>query len=132
MAAAVADHRPLLRGDKKIKKTEQAGEIPLAKNPDLLAEVGAARPAKKPALVGFALETEKGDALVEHARRKLAEKKVDLVVANSADDSFGREDDRAVLVTATGVEKLPVMRKAELADVILDRVKGMTHRPAAR
>jgi phosphopantothenoylcysteine decarboxylase/phosphopantothenate--cysteine ligase len=126
MAAAVADHRPAVKGTKKVKKTEQAGAIELVKNPDLLAEVGAARAAKKPALVGFALETEAGDMLVEHARRKLGEKKVDLVVANSADESFGREDDRATLVTAAGVETLPVMRKAELADVILGRVKALT------
>jgi phosphopantothenoylcysteine decarboxylase/phosphopantothenate--cysteine ligase len=125
MAAAVADHRPAERGKKKIKKTEHAATIELVKNPDLLAEIGLARTSKQPILVGFALETEVGDALVAHARRKLTEKRVDLVVANSADDSFGLEDDKATLVTEGSADALPVMSKSALADVILDRVKGL-------
>jgi phosphopantothenoylcysteine decarboxylase/phosphopantothenate--cysteine ligase len=125
MAAAVADHRPAVRGTKKIKKAEHASTIELLKNPDLLGEIGQTRAANKPILVGFAVETEGGDALVAYARRKLTEKRVDLVVANSADESFGREDDRATLVTKGAADVLPVMSKPALADVILDRVKRL-------
>jgi phosphopantothenoylcysteine decarboxylase/phosphopantothenate--cysteine ligase len=123
MAAAVADYRPAAPSATKIKKGDERATIELVRNPDLLAEVGAARAAgKRPALVGFAVETQAGEALVAYARRKLAEKRVDLVVANAASDSFGRDDNRATLVTAAGAEELPTMTKAALADVLLDRI----------
>lgn len=123
MAAAVADHRPRERSPAKIKKSEERVSIDLIRNPDLLAEVGAARTGRHPVLVGFALETASGDALVRYARGKLEEKRVDLVVANEADESIGREDDRATLVTADSVESLRLLPKAELADVVLERVR---------
>ena len=88
MAAAVADFRPASNSDTKIKsagfwKRADAGSIPLVRNPDILAQLGAARvddPAAGPAvLVGFAAET--GDPVAE-ARRKLRAKQCDLVVGN--------------------------------------------------
>jgi phosphopantothenoylcysteine decarboxylase/phosphopantothenate--cysteine ligase len=123
MSAAVADHRPAEPSATKIKKTDERVSIDLVKNPDLLAEVGAARAKKRPFLVGFAVETERGKALVDYARRKLADKRVDMVVANDASDSFGRDDNRATLVSADGARELPTMSKPSLADVILDRVR---------
>ncbi len=125
MAAAVADHRPAETSASKIKKVDARVSLDLVKNPDLLAEVGAARAGARPVLVGFAVETERGEALVAYARRKLAEKHVDLVVANDASDSFGREDNRAVLVTAAEATELPTMSKSSLADVLLDRVRNL-------
>jgi phosphopantothenoylcysteine decarboxylase/phosphopantothenate--cysteine ligase len=125
MAAAVADHRPTETSASKIKKGDERVTLELVRNPDLLAEVGAARAGRRPVLVGFALETERGDALVAYARRKLKEKKVDLVVANEAGDSFGREDNVATLVSAVDAQALPTMSKASLADVILEKVRGL-------
>ena len=125
MAAAVADHRPAEPSASKIKKSDERFSIDFVRNPDLLAEVGAARVGKRPVLVGFAVETERGQALVAYARRKLGEKKVDLVVANDAGDSFGREDNRATLVTAAEATALPTMTKTSLADVLLDRVREL-------
>jgi phosphopantothenoylcysteine decarboxylase/phosphopantothenate--cysteine ligase len=130
MAAAVADHRPAQVASSKIKKGDASATIELVKNPDLLGEVGAAREAKgaarrRPVLVGFAVETAGGEALVAYARRKLQEKRVDFVVANEADDSFGREDNRVVLVGGEGVETLPKASKSAIADVILDRVRAL-------
>jgi phosphopantothenoylcysteine decarboxylase/phosphopantothenate--cysteine ligase len=124
MAAAVADHRPAETSASKIKKSDDRITLELVKNPDLLAEVGAARAGRRPVLVGFAVETERGEALVAYARRKLAEKRVDVVVANEASDSFGREDNSATLVTAEGAKALPTMSKAALADVVLDQVRA--------
>jgi phosphopantothenoylcysteine decarboxylase/phosphopantothenate--cysteine ligase len=95
------------------------------KNPDLLAEVGAARAGKRPVLVGFAVETERGEALVTYARRKLKEKKVDLVVANEASDSFGREDNVATLIAVSESHPLPSMSKTSLADLVLDKVRAL-------
>ena len=123
MAAAVADHRPAEPSASKVKKSADRLAIELVKNPDLLAEVGAARAGKKPVLVGFAVETERGDALVAYGRRKLFEKKVDLVVANEASDSFGRDDNRATLVSRDAAEPLPTLTKSSLADLLLDRVR---------
>jgi phosphopantothenoylcysteine decarboxylase/phosphopantothenate--cysteine ligase len=125
MAAAVADHRPAETSASKIKKGDDRVTLELVKNPDLLAEVGAARAGKRPVLVGFALETERGEALVAYARRKLTDKRVDLVVANEASDSFGREDNVATLVGADGAEALPSMSKSSLADVLLEKVRAM-------
>jgi phosphopantothenoylcysteine decarboxylase/phosphopantothenate--cysteine ligase len=129
MAAAVADYAPHEVSPIKMKKSSPRLTLELVKTPDLLAEIGAARRGASPVLVGFAVETGGPDALENYARRKLAEKRVDLVVANAADDAFGREDNRAVLVTASGSEALPVMSKTALADVILERVVRL--RPSA-
>jgi phosphopantothenoylcysteine decarboxylase/phosphopantothenate--cysteine ligase len=125
MAAAVADHRPAETSASKIKKGDERVTLELVKNPDLLAEVGAARAGKRPVLIGFALETERGEALVAYARRKLKDKRVDLVVANEASDSFGREDNVATLVGPDDAEALPAMSKASLADVVLERVRAL-------
>jgi phosphopantothenoylcysteine decarboxylase/phosphopantothenate--cysteine ligase len=125
MAAAVADHRPATTSPTKIKKGDAGPAIELVKNPDLLAEVGAARAGARPVLVGFAVETGGQEALVGYARKKLADKRVDLVVANEAGESFGRDDDRATLVTASGAEPLATMTKSALADVVLGRVRDL-------
>ena len=77
------------------------------------------------------METARGEALADYARRKLAEKRVDLVVANHAEDAFGRDDNRAVLVAASGVEELGMLSKRALADVILDRVRRLWRSEAA-
>jgi len=123
MAAAVADHRPAERSAGKVKKGGERWTIELVKNPDLLAEVGAARTKRLPLLVGFAVETGDDAALIASARQKLVEKRVDLVVANAASDSFGRDDNRAILVTKDAAEELPTVSKVSLADTILDRIR---------
>ena len=75
--------------------------------------------------MGFAVETAGGDALIAYARRKLTDKRVDLVVANEAAASFGRDDNRAVLVTHDTAEALPPASKAAVSDVVWDRVKQL-------
>jgi phosphopantothenoylcysteine decarboxylase/phosphopantothenate--cysteine ligase len=125
MAAAVADHRPAAPSENKVKKGDERMALELIKNPDLLREVGVARAGRTPVLVGFAVETSGGDALVAYARRKLADKRVDLVVANRANDAFGLEDNRATIVTGGGTEELPTMSKRALADLLLDRVRAL-------
>ncbi|MDI3286463.1 bifunctional phosphopantothenoylcysteine decarboxylase/phosphopantothenate--cysteine ligase CoaBC [Polyangium sp. 15x6] len=122
MSAAVADYRPAEQSATKRKRSAEALEIKLIPNPDLLAEVGAARTGARPVLVGFAVETADDAGIVAYARGKLQAKRVDMVVANHAQDSFGREDNRATIVTANGAEALGVMSKRDLADRILDRV----------
>jgi phosphopantothenoylcysteine decarboxylase/phosphopantothenate--cysteine ligase len=125
MAAAVADYAPAQTSTSKLKKRDERLMLEWVRNPDLLAGVGAARTGRRPVLVGFAVETEEGASLATYARRKLTEKKVDLVVANQAQVSFGRDDNEAILVTADAVEPLGAMSKVALADVVLDRVAGL-------
>ncbi|WP_281314076.1 bifunctional phosphopantothenoylcysteine decarboxylase/phosphopantothenate--cysteine ligase CoaBC [Polyangium sp. y55x31] len=122
MTAAVADYRPAEQSATKRKRSAEPLEIKLVPNPDLLAEVGAARTGARPVLVGFAVETADDAGIVAYARGKLQAKRVDMVIANHAQDSFGREDNRATIVTAHGAEALGVMSKRDLADQILDRV----------
>lgn len=119
MTAAVADFRPKNEATAKIKK--QDGTVPtleLTTNPDLLAGIGARRVGKGPLLVGFALETGTNEELVAYAQKKLAEKRVDLVVANHAADALGTETNRATFVEAHAVTALGQLPKQELADRI--------------
>ena len=125
MAAAVADFRPAAPAGQKLKKRAlgAAPSIELAKNPDILAGLGAGRGgAARPVLVGFAAETEN---VVAEARAKLGEKRCDLVVANDvsqSDAGFSVDTNRVVLVEAGGERSLPLMSKDEVAHAILDRV----------
>lgn len=125
MAAAVADYRPAEAAEHKRKKSDGPLVLELARNPDILAGLGAARTGPRPVLVGFALETED---VVASARGKLERKKVDLVVANHASDAFGKDTNRVTLVRADGEETLGVLDKRAVADRILDAVKAQLDR----
>ncbi|MBI2389714.1 MAG: bifunctional phosphopantothenoylcysteine decarboxylase/phosphopantothenate--cysteine ligase CoaBC [Deltaproteobacteria bacterium] len=120
MAAAVSDWRPRERSPHKTKKgAEGTLTLELVKNPDLLAGVGARRGERaRPVLVGFAVET---DDLLGYARRKRAEKKVDLVVGNLAAHGFGGDDDEVVIV-GDGTERPLRASKRAIADAILDEI----------
>jgi phosphopantothenoylcysteine decarboxylase/phosphopantothenate--cysteine ligase len=126
MAAAVADHRPAVVSPTKLKKAGDRVSLELVRNPDLLAEIGAARADRpRPVLVGFAVETGGHEALVTYARGKVKDKSVDLIVGNEAADSFGLEQNRAVLVTSADAQALGVMPKSAVADAVLDRVRAL-------
>jgi phosphopantothenoylcysteine decarboxylase/phosphopantothenate--cysteine ligase len=123
-AAAVADYRPELRVNKKIKKSDKTVTLTLVKNPDILGELGTLKEDR--ILVGFAAET---DDLEKNAGKKLVEKNLDMVVANDisqAGAGFNVETNRVTLLLRDGsVENLPLMQKEALADVILDRVVAL-------
>ncbi len=122
MAAAVADFRPKAISTEKLKKGEGVPEIVLEPTVDILAELGASKRADQ-FVVGFAAETER---IEEHAAKKLAAKKVDLMLANdvSSDDAGFEVDTNRVLVldASGGVEALPLMTKDALAEWLVDRV----------
>ncbi len=125
MAAAVADFRPASPSASKIKKSSDASAPPsieLTRNPDLIAEIGARRTGERPVLIAFALETGDDSAVLDYARKKLVAKKVDLVVANAAHESLGREDNRVALVDATGASPFVSGSKDAVAAAILDRL----------
>ena len=119
MTAAVADYRPAESHSTKMKRSPAPMTLELLPNPDLLAEFGHARKNRTPVLIGFALETDSDDKLIQLARAKLAAKHVDLVVANHASESLGKDDIRALLVSPTDCEPLPVLGKEQAADRVL-------------
>jgi phosphopantothenoylcysteine decarboxylase / phosphopantothenate---cysteine ligase len=123
MAAAPADFRPATVADQKIKKSDSgtAPTIALVTNPDIAAELGA---AKRPGQVLVAFAAEAHDAL-ENARVKLVRKRADLIVVNEVgtDLVFGADENTVTILGADGgattLAKLP---KADVADAIWDEV----------
>jgi phosphopantothenoylcysteine decarboxylase/phosphopantothenate--cysteine ligase len=124
-AAAVADFRPVARGEQKTKKGDaETLSIELQRNPDILAELGQEKGDKL--LIGFAAETEE---LLKHATDKLQKKNLDMIVANDVtQEGAGFDGDTNVvrLLTSDGnVEDLPRMSKVEVAERLLDRILEM-------
>jgi phosphopantothenoylcysteine decarboxylase/phosphopantothenate--cysteine ligase len=119
MAAAVADYRPKAASESKLKRSGPL-TLELEPNPDLLAEIGARRTGARPVLIGFALETDTDERIVESAREKLTKKRVDLVVANHAAESIGRDDIRITLVGPDTAAAFGPVPKAEAAERLLD------------
>jgi phosphopantothenoylcysteine decarboxylase / phosphopantothenate---cysteine ligase len=130
-AAAVADYRPTVCQTTKIKKSAARITIPLEKNPDIITEIGKKR--GKRIIVGFAMES---DHLLENARRKLMEKRMDFIVANdlTAPGAGFRTDTNIIRILDRegGDEVFPLMDKLEAAGVILDRVKKVQDHKRAR
>ncbi|MFN2517890.1 MAG: bifunctional phosphopantothenoylcysteine decarboxylase/phosphopantothenate--cysteine ligase CoaBC [Jatrophihabitantaceae bacterium] len=129
MAAAVADFRPADFTAHKIKKTGGGpAPIVLRQNPDVLAELVAARRPGQ-VLVGFAAET--GDTtgtVLEHGHAKLARKRCDLLVVNAVGDgrAFGQADNAAVILGARGTERrVELGPKVLLAASVWDAVSSL-------
>jgi phosphopantothenoylcysteine decarboxylase/phosphopantothenate--cysteine ligase len=128
MTAAVADYRPAREAKEKLKRGElgQKTSVELVANPDVLAELGKSRKGKSPLLVGFAAETED---LIENARKKLASKKCDLIVANDVSEpnaGFAVDTNHVQLVDASDeVIDVPPAPKSEVAHRILDKIAAM-------
>jgi len=128
MAAAVADYRPARMAEQKIKKQDGALTLELERTVDILAAVAERRAGSRDdkVIVGFAAETEN---LLENARDKLVRKRLDLLVANdvsASDSGFEVATNRVTLLTPDGgQESLPLLRKEEVAERILDRVAAL-------
>jgi len=124
-AAAVADFRPREAAARKIRKEDLAEDAGLAlelvRNPDILAEVCREKGSR--VVVGFAAESHD---VIPSARRKIARKGCDLLVANdvsSPDSGFDVDRNTVHFVWPAGdVESLPPLAKDEVADRLLDRV----------
>lgn len=129
MCAAVADYRPKEVSQEKTKKQGEALTLELVRNPDILAELGAERKAKGkgPKLVGFAVETGGPDQILAYARGKLEKKQIDLIVANAAEDSFGKRSNRVAFVTNGADETPPFLSgsKLELSHALIDRIRSL-------
>jgi len=133
MAAAVADYRPARAAEQKIKKQgTDEGELtlPLARTPDILMTVKAAREASDlpRVVVGFAAESEN---LLENAEQKLAKKGVDLLVANDiseVDAGFSVDTNRVTLLRpGQAPEMMDLQSKARVAEEIIRRAAGLLY-----
>ena len=129
MAAAVADFRPAVAADHKLKKHDGPPEIVLVPTNDILAGLGERKPDRQ-ILVGFAAET--GD-LAANAQRKLERKHLDLIVANdvSAERTGFRHDTNAVTLFSPDALPLevPLADKRTIAAAVLDRVVALRTPP---
>jgi len=127
MAAAVADYRPVVTADRKIKRGKGPIELRLEPNPDIVKELGQNKDGK--VLIGFAAETED---LTANAAKKLREKNLDMIVANNvaeAGSGFDGDTNIATIIDRTGVsQSLPLMSKDELADRIYDHYLALKNR----
>ncbi|WP_269854889.1 bifunctional phosphopantothenoylcysteine decarboxylase/phosphopantothenate--cysteine ligase CoaBC [Streptomyces sp. RPT161] len=124
MAAAVADFRPARYATGKIKKKdgEEPAPLELVRNPDILAELSAARPQPGQIVVGFAAET---DDVLANGLAKLTRKGCDLLVVNEVGEhkTFGSEQNEAVVLAPDGTRTpVPHGPKEALADVVWDLV----------
>jgi phosphopantothenoylcysteine decarboxylase / phosphopantothenate---cysteine ligase len=123
-AAAVADYRPALRSESKIKKKAGPLTLSLERNPDIIAEIGKKKGNR--ILVGFAMESEN---LVDYATEKMVKKNMDFIVANDLTEEgagFCTDTNVINIIARDGkMERLPLMSKTAVADRILDRVKEL-------
>ena len=123
-AAAVADWRVAGESAGKIKKTPGAPPpaLRLTVNPDILATIATAGPARPRLVVGFAAET---DDLAENAAAKRIRKNADWIVANDVSPAtgiMGGEANTIRLITAEGAEDWPNLPKTEVAARLSARI----------
>ena len=121
MAAAVADYRPAVVADQKMKKGEGDMSIPLERTGDVLGWVAQNR---HPGLFvcGFSMETEH---MLENSQKKRTKKKLDMIVANNLKTrgaGFGVETNVVTLITQDWVEELPLLGKDEVAGKLLTAI----------
>lgn len=123
-SAAVADYKPNEYSDKKIKKSNNDLVINLGRNKDIAYEIGKNK--KDKVLVAFAAET---NDLIEHAKGKITKKNLDFIVANDLTKKgagFKADTNIVKIIDKEGIiEEYPKMKKEEVANIILDKVKNI-------
>lgn len=120
-AAAVADYRPAVTSDEKIKKSDGDMTIDMERTDDILGYLGS---CKKPGqfLCGFSMETQN---MLENSRAKLRKKNLDMIVANNLKvkgAGFGTDTNVVTIITADMEKELELMSKDEVAARLLDEI----------
>lgn len=124
LAAAVADYRPVVEQEHKIKKQPHSTtmSLELIENPDIAATLGQIKQPHQQ-VIGFALET---DHEVENAQHKMDKKNMDMIVLNSLRDTgagFGYDTNKVTLLFRDGTQKdYPLLSKEAVAQVIIDNI----------
>jgi phosphopantothenoylcysteine decarboxylase/phosphopantothenate--cysteine ligase len=119
-AAAIADYRPALSEQTKIKKGEPTIRLDLTRTRDVLCALAACEP--RLFLVGFAAET---DRLEEHARGKLADKHLDMIAANwvgGMRGGFDSDENALQVYWRGGAHHLPMASKRRIAEQLIDLI----------
>lgn len=120
MSAAVADYTPLSPSSSKIKKAGQDFSLALKPTTDILKEVRHENPHLF--IIGFSLDTEN---LMENAKKKLKDKKLDLIIANDI-STPGADECKLILIDKKGnIEKFPLVSKYEAAERVMKRLVGV-------
>ena len=122
MAAAVADYKPKVVSDEKIKKKNAKLSLELVKTDDILKEI--VKNKKQQFVVGFALETNNEQ---ENAKQKLVHKNLDAIVLNSLNDTgagFGHDTNKVTIITANEETTYSLKSKKEVAVDILNFIEG--------
>lgn len=122
MAAAVADYKPKVVSDEKIKKKNAELSLELVKTDDILKEI--VKNKKQQFVVGFALETNNEQ---ENAKQKLVHKNLDAIVLNSLNDTgagFGHDTNKVTIITANEETTYTLKSKKEVAVDILNFIEG--------
>ena len=117
-AAAVADYRPVVTADEKMKKKDGELTVALERTEDILAYLGAHRKDDQ-FICGFSMETEH---MLENSRAKLEKKNIDMIVANNLRQEgagFGTDTNVVTLLTKEETLELPILSKEEVADRLL-------------
>jgi phosphopantothenoylcysteine decarboxylase / phosphopantothenate---cysteine ligase len=127
LAAAVADYKPTVVADQKIKKKDEKLVIELTKTHDIAASLGKLKHNGQ-IIVGFALETEQEQA---NARKKLEAKNFDMIVLNSLNDSgagFGHDTNKiSIIDRQQNVKSFDLKNKKEVANDIVSAIIEKAH-----
>lgn len=127
LCAAVADYRPEMCADHKIKRTDEELVIRLVPNPDIAASLGRIATDAQ-TLVGFALETDDAEL---HAFGKMHRKNLDFIVLNSLQDAgagFQVDTNKITILTKDGIkQEYPLKLKSEVAKDIVDKLFELIH-----
>ena len=122
MTAAVADYKPVLNIDSKIKKQEGTWFLELERTVDILARLGQEKKSNQ-YLVGFAAETEN---LLQYAEQKLEKKNLDLIIANDIskkDQGFASEYNAVTIIDKNkNITQIPKQKKQKIADKIITHI----------
>ncbi len=116
--AAVADYRPVVVADQKIKKKQQDLTLTFTKNPDIVSDVAALQNSR-PWCVGFAAETQN---VAEYAQQKMANKGLDMIAANDVSTpgiGFNSDDNALTVYWKNGEQRLEQASKTQLAKQLL-------------
>lgn len=120
-AAAVADYRPAVTADEKLKKKDGEMSIELERTEDILAYLGQHR-REGQFLCGFSMETEH---MLENSRIKMEKKNIDMIVANNLKQTgagFGTDTNVVTFLTKDDMAELSIMSKENVADRLLDYI----------
>lgn len=133
-AAAVADWRVSAQNSHKIKKTGKDGvpALTLEENPDILRTIAKDPDGRPELVIGFAAETEH---VLDHARKKLASKGADWIIANDVSAGtgvMGGDDNTVHLISADGIESWAAMSKTGVAENLMQRASEFLRKSEAQ